>query len=84
MQIQIARYIGVEPHLTASGLPEGADALAFTQAVRRAGTPSLFIARDDTRAAAFMSACRFFASDIPVLSLPAWDCLPYDLSLIHI
>ena len=78
MQIQIARYIGVEPHLTASGLPEGADALAFTQAVRRAGTPSLFIARDDTRAAAFMSACRFFAPDIPVLSLPAWDCLPYD------
>ena len=38
----------------------------------------MFIARDDSRASAFMAACRFFAPDIPVISLPAWDCLPYD------
>ncbi len=78
MQIQLSRYIGPEQKLTASGLPEGADALAFTKAVRREKKPTLFLARDDTRAAAFQSACRFFAPDIPVLALPAWDCLPYD------
>jgi len=78
MQIQLSRYVGPDVQLTASGLPEGADALAFTKAVRRDKKPALFIARDDARAAAFLSACRFFASDIPVLSLPAWDCLPYD------
>ena len=78
MQIQLSRYVGPDAQLTASGLPEGADALAFTKAVRRDKKPALFIARDDARAAAFLSACRFFAADIPVLSLPAWDCLPYD------
>ena len=78
MQIQLSRYVGPDAQLTASGLPEGADALAFTKAVRRDKKPALFIARDDARAAAFQSACRFFGPDIPVLMLPAWDCLPYD------
>ena len=78
MQIQLSRYVGPDAQLTASGLPEGADALAFTKAVRRDNAPALFVARDDARAAAFQSACRFFAPDIPVLMLPAWDCLPYD------
>ena len=78
MQIQLSRYVGPDAQLTASGLPEGADALAFTKAVRREKKPALFIARDDARAAAFQSACRFFAVDIPVIMLPAWDCLPYD------
>ena len=78
MQIQLSRYVGPDAQLTASGLPEGADALAFTKAVRRDKKPALFIARDDARAAAFQAACRFFAADIPVLMLPAWDCLPYD------
>ena len=78
MQIQLSRYVGPDAQLTASGLPEGADALAFTKAVRRDNAPALFVARDDARAAAFQSACRFFALDIPVLMLPAWDCLPYD------
>ncbi|MEP1230216.1 MAG: transcription-repair coupling factor, partial [Litorimonas sp.] len=78
MQIQLARYIGAESSLTAAGLPEGADALVFTQAVKRLGKRALFIARDDTRAASFIAACRFFAPDIMCLSLPAWDCLPYD------
>jgi len=78
MQIQLARYIGADLSLTAAGLPEGADALVFTQAVRRMGSRGLFIARDDTRAASFIASCRFFAPEILCLSLPAWDCLPYD------
>jgi len=78
MQIQLNRYAGREPALIAAGLPEGADALVFTRAIKLRGGRGLFIARDDSRAAAFMSACRFFAPDIPVISLPAWDCLPYD------
>ncbi len=78
MQIQLSRYVGHEPHLTAAGMPEGSDALVFTQAIKRVGGRGLFIARDDTRAAAFIAACRFFAPEIVTLSLPAWDCLPYD------
>lgn len=78
MQIQLKRYAGREPSLIAAGLPEGADALVFARAVKQRGGRGLFIARDDSRASAFMSACRFFAPAIPVISLPAWDCLPYD------
>lgn len=64
--------------MTAAGLPEGADALVVTKAVKKRGGRALFVARDDSRAASFAAACRFFAPDIPVLMLPAWDCLPYD------
>ena len=78
MQLPLSRYCGAEPSLIAAGLPEGADALVFTKAVLRENCQGLFIARDDTRAAAFMAACRFFAPQVLTLSLPAWDCLPYD------
>ncbi|MDB2437541.1 transcription-repair coupling factor [Hellea sp.] len=78
MQIQLNRYASRELDLIAAGLPEGADALVFTKAVRQRSGRAMFIARDDTRASGFIAACRFFAPDIPVLSLPSWDCLPYD------
>ncbi|PHS23900.1 MAG: transcription-repair coupling factor [Robiginitomaculum sp.] len=58
--------------------PEGYDALLFCDAARARGGLSVFVARDDARAAAFAGACGFFAPDIEVLRLPAWDCLPYD------
>lgn len=78
MQIQLNRYASRELDLIAAGLPEGADALVFTKAMRQRSGRAMFIARDDTRASGFIAACRFFAPDIPVLSLPSWDCLPYD------
>ena len=76
--LQLQRYVSAEDYLMAAGLPEGLDALIFTRAVRKGSGPALFVARDDSRASSFQAACRFFAPDIPVISLPAWDCLPYD------
>ncbi|NWH07837.1 MAG: transcription-repair coupling factor [Alphaproteobacteria bacterium] len=61
-----------------SATPEGYDAHLLAQAMRARGGVALHIARDDARAAAMADALRFFAPDIPVLSFPAWDCLPYD------
>ena len=78
MQIQLSRYTGPDLRLTAAGLPEGADALVVTRAAAREQGRVLFVARDDARAASFTAACRFFDPTIPVLNLPAWDCLPYD------
>lgn len=78
MQIQLSRYVGPDPRLTAAGLPEGADALVVTRAAVKTSGRVLFVARDDARAASFTAACRFFQPDIPVLNLPAWDALPYD------
>ncbi|MGB3456679.1 MAG: transcription-repair coupling factor [Litorimonas sp.] len=78
MQIQLSRYVGPDLSLTAAGLPEGPDALVVTRAAVKTSGRVLFVARDDARAAAFTSACRFFQPDVPVLNLPAWDALPYD------
>ena len=60
------------------GVPEGLDALVFADSAKLRGGLNVFIARDDSRAAAFASALEFFAPEIEVLRLPAWDCQPYD------
>ena len=64
--------------IAVTGAPDGVDALAFALAAQARGGVSLFVARDQPRAAAFEAALRFFAPDLPVLRLPAWDNLPYD------
>ena len=61
-----------------SGAPEGYDARLLAQECSRAGRAVIHIARDDRRMEAMRLALDFFAPDLPVLSLPAWDCLPYD------
>jgi transcription-repair coupling factor (superfamily II helicase) len=74
------------PHhndLTLAGVPEGLDALVLAQLAReggQAGTPGilLHIARDDRRLEALETALAFFAAKQRVISLPAWDTVPYD------
>jgi transcription-repair coupling factor (superfamily II helicase) len=61
-----------------SGAPEGFDARLLVETVARAGGPVLHVARDDARLAALRSGLAFFAPELPVLTFPAWDCLPYD------
>ncbi|MEL7104575.1 MAG: transcription-repair coupling factor [Pseudomonadota bacterium] len=60
---------------TVSGAPEGFDARLLSDA---ATGPVVHVARDDRRMAATAEALRFFAPDLPVLTFPGWDCLPYD------
>ena len=69
--------------LTLAGVPEGHDALVLADAARAAAkrlgaVPILHIAREDARLATLADALAFFAPDVAVLALPAWDCLPYD------
>ncbi|QDY69030.1 transcription-repair coupling factor [Qingshengfaniella alkalisoli] len=65
-------------HLTVGGAPEGFDARLVLKETDRTGGPVLHIARDDKRLEAMRAALAFFAPDMPVLSFPAWDCLPFD------
>ena len=60
------------------GAPEGLDALIVAERLRARGGVGVFVARDYQRAGVFAQALRFFAQDIEVLDVPAWDCLPYD------
>ena len=65
-------------HITVGGAPEGFDAQLILNEVARADGPVLHVARDDKRLAAMRSALAFLAPDMPVLTFPGWDCLPYD------
>ena len=67
------------------GVPEGYDAHVVAELVAALGGRNrntqaalLHIARDDRRMAAFKSALEFFAPGMDVITIPAWDCVPYD------
>ena len=60
------------------GAPEGHDAALVADLATRAKGPVMHVARDDARAAAISEALALHAPGLPVLTFPAWDCLPYD------
>ncbi|MGD1925407.1 MAG: transcription-repair coupling factor [Paracoccaceae bacterium] len=64
--------------VTVCGAPEGWDAKLLADLVERTSGPVLHIARDDARAEAMADALAVFAPGLPVIRVPAWDCLPYD------
>jgi len=75
-------FVNEDYPLLAGGVPSGFDAMLLAQGAERAFAdgkrPALHIARDDGRLSALVSAVRFFAPNLEVIALPAWDCQPYD------
>lgn len=62
-----------------AGTPEGQDVrLLIALVQRQQGGGVLHVCRDDARMATVEAALKFFAPALPVLTLPAWDCQPYD------
>ncbi|MBL8644183.1 MAG: transcription-repair coupling factor, partial [Rhodospirillaceae bacterium] len=62
-----------------TGVPDGFDALVLAERARsflRDG--ALHVARDEGRLTALAEAVAFFAPEVEVVTVPAWDCLPYD------
>ncbi|MEQ1614955.1 MAG: transcription-repair coupling factor [Hyphomicrobiaceae bacterium] len=76
--------VAVHPNeMTLAGVPEGLDALVLAQLAREAGSAAapgiiLHVARDDRRLDALETALGFFAPSQRVISVPAWDTVPYD------
>ena len=75
----------MEPFLTKikarilHGVPEGYDALVLAERARAALRDStLHVARDELRLTALAEAVAFFAPEVEIITIPAWDCLPYD------
>ena len=65
-----------------TGVPEGLDALVLAQLTAEAGHASapgtlLHVARDDRRLDALERSLAFFAPHVRVVSIPAWDTVPY-------
>ncbi len=80
----IAALVAQEKPLIAAGVPEGFDAYLIARMAATAHkelsipVSVLHVARDDQRMAALRDQLRFFAPNIDVLTLPAWDTVPYD------
>jgi transcription-repair coupling factor (superfamily II helicase) len=71
--------------LTLAGIADGAEGLVVADLARavaaRGGgsaTSLAVVCRDGPRMAALAHALGFFAPDLAVQEVPAWDCLPYD------
>jgi transcription-repair coupling factor (superfamily II helicase) len=71
--------------ITLAHAPEGFDAFVVADLVRalardaeRRAVALTFLARDSLRAQSFVEALAFAAPEIEALTLPAWDCQPYD------
>jgi transcription-repair coupling factor (superfamily II helicase) len=70
-------------HATLASLPDGAEGLVVGDLARDAGArdgrPSLVVVcRDGLRMQRLEAGLAFFAPDVHVLTLPSWDCRPYD------
>lgn len=69
----------VSGRLLVANAPEGLDALLLGDWAREAAPEAvLHVARDDARMARLAESLAFFAPQVEVLLVPAWDCLPYD------
>jgi transcription-repair coupling factor (superfamily II helicase) len=63
--------------LTIGSVPPGTEALVLAE-LARAGQSVAYVLSDGQRMPDLEQMLSFVAPEIPVLSLPAWDCLPYD------
>ena len=71
---------------TIAGAPDGVDAQVLAAIAREScGGPGdnrpvglLHVARDAERLRTLVQGVAFFGPDIEVVTVPAWDCLPYD------
>jgi len=67
-------------HFIVDGVADGYEAFVLARIASElsADRPLIFVARDGQRLPTLTEALAFVAPDLPVLELPAWDCLPYD------
>ncbi|OLP53810.1 transcription-repair coupling factor [Rhizobium rhizosphaerae] len=71
---QLAR---VATELTIGPVPSGLEPFALAEIARARG-PVAYLLSDGQRLSDLEQMLGFAAPDIPVLTLPGWDCLPYD------
>jgi transcription-repair coupling factor (superfamily II helicase) len=74
---QIPALLAATQPLLLSSLPEGYVPWLLTDVLRAQDT-AVFIARDDAQAALIADSIAYLNAATEVITLPAWDCLPYD------
>ncbi len=76
--IDLQRITKAQQGLTLASVPSGFAPLLLADLTRAAKARTLFIAPDDAAMRAVADAVPFFAPELEILQIPAWDCLPYD------
>ncbi|MGK6314873.1 transcription-repair coupling factor [Neorhizobium sp. DT-125] len=71
------RIAAAQGPLTIGNVPPGMEPLLLAE-LARAGQPVAYVMSDGQRMPDLEQMLSFVAPEIPVLTLPAWDCLPYD------
>jgi len=69
---------GTNQSLRLEHVPEGYDAYLIGKYAVGAESDILYVLREDLRMASTEASLAFFEPDLEVISIPAWDCLPYD------
>ncbi len=69
-----------QENIVIDGVADGYEAFVLAGIVRKRAVdaPLLYIVRDGQRLPGLIQALSFTVPGVPVLELPAWDCLPYD------
>lgn len=61
-----------------SGVPQGSESFVLAQIISSSDAPVIFISSSDREMDTIRSGLEFFAKGAQIITLPAWDCLPYD------
>ncbi|MGZ3250307.1 MAG: transcription-repair coupling factor [Croceibacterium sp.] len=72
------RILAARSPLTLASLARGAQPLVMGDLARAAKRRAVFVAPDEQAMRGVVDAARWFAPELQVIELPAWDCLPYD------
>ncbi len=73
-----SRILSAKSPLTLASVARGAQPLVMSDLARAVKGRAVFVAADEAAMRSVAEAAKFFAPELDVIELPAWDCLPYD------
>jgi transcription-repair coupling factor (superfamily II helicase) len=74
----LSRILTADRPMTLSSVARGSQPLVIADLARASKGRAVFIAPDEQAMRAVTDAASWFAPELQVIELPAWDCLPYD------
>ncbi len=75
--LDVKKLLAADGPAAIAAVPPGMEAMILAD-MARSGAAIAYLVSDGQRLADLTQLLSFFAPDIPVLTLPGWDCLPYD------
>ncbi|WP_277980065.1 transcription-repair coupling factor [Sphingomonas phyllosphaerae] len=74
----LSKILRATTPLTLAGVPAGFLPALLADLARAAPRRAVFVAADEAQMRGLAATAPFFAPELEVVQLPAWDCLPYD------